>query len=91
MSIGRNPEFKLCYPTFIKADRASSDHLKGLAGKGYGAPFIYCTAITKQLLLRLQKKIHRLNHAKGVVECHSFSYLDIFPRVRREKLLVSVP
>ncbi|KAK6344806.1 hypothetical protein TWF718_006760 [Orbilia javanica] len=59
-----------------------SDHLTGLAGKSYRAPFIYCSAATKQLLLKLEKRLHRFNYAKKLVESHRYSYLHFANRGR---------
>ncbi|KAF3923881.1 hypothetical protein ABW21_db0208930 [Orbilia brochopaga] len=65
-----------------------SDHLLGLAGKGYRAPFIYCSAATKNLLLKLERRSHRLNYAKKLVESHEYSYLDF---AKRERILRELP
>ncbi|KAK6496791.1 hypothetical protein TWF481_001779 [Arthrobotrys musiformis] len=58
------------------------DHLTGLAGKSYRAPFIYCSAATKQLLLKLERRLHRFNYAKKLVESHEYSYLHYANRDR---------
>ncbi|EWC43640.1 hypothetical protein DRE_01527 [Drechslerella stenobrocha 248] len=65
-----------------------SDHLSGLAGKSYRAPFIYCSAGTKKLLLKLERRVHRLNYAKRLVESHEYSYLDF---TKRERILRELP
>ncbi|KAK6338657.1 hypothetical protein TWF696_009468 [Orbilia brochopaga] len=65
-----------------------SDHLLGLAGKSYRAPFIYCSAATKNLLLKLERRLHRLNYAKKLVESHEYSYLDF---AKRERILRELP
>ncbi|KAI0004386.1 Metallo-hydrolase/oxidoreductase [Xylariaceae sp. FL0662B] len=44
-----------------------SDHLGGLETLKSG-PFIYCSAATKEILLRLKKYPARLNYAKGIFE-----------------------
>ncbi|KAL7622441.1 hypothetical protein AAE478_007946 [Parahypoxylon ruwenzoriense] len=43
-----------------------SDHLAGL--DKIKSPFIYCSAATREILLRLEKYPCRLNHAKGIFE-----------------------
>ncbi|KAJ6261717.1 60S ribosomal protein L31 [Drechslerella dactyloides] len=65
-----------------------SDHLLGLAGKSYRAPFIYCSAATKNLLLKLERRLHRLNYAKKLVESHEYTYLDY---AKRERILRELP
>lgn len=74
-----------------------SDHLQGLEGN-YAAPFIYCSAATKevslteamladssdgtQLLVKLERKIHRMNWQQGTVEASDCKYKE------KTKLLV---
>ncbi|KAL9066139.1 MAG: hypothetical protein Q9157_007239 [Trypethelium eluteriae] len=43
-----------------------SDHLQGL--ESIRAPFIYCSYATRELLLKLEKRPHRLNFTKGILE-----------------------
>ncbi|KAI1125573.1 artemis protein [Nemania abortiva] len=43
-----------------------SDHLAGL--ETFDGSFIYCSAATKAILLRLEKSSVRLNYAKGILE-----------------------
>ncbi|TGJ82150.1 hypothetical protein E0Z10_g6621 [Xylaria hypoxylon] len=43
-----------------------SDHLAGLETSN--APFIYCSAATKEILLRLEKSFVRLSYANGILE-----------------------
>ncbi|KAI0197862.1 artemis protein [Astrocystis sublimbata] len=43
-----------------------SDHLVGL--ETFNGTFIYCSAATKEILLRLEKSSVRLNHARGILE-----------------------
>lgn len=52
-----------------------SDHIQGLEG-AYNAPFIYCSAATKELLIRLERRMHRLNWQKRIVESHECKYKD---------------
>ncbi|KAI5204456.1 hypothetical protein E4T39_03642 [Aureobasidium subglaciale] len=49
-----------------------SDHLKGL--ESFKSTFIYCTAQTRELLLRLEKFPHRMNFAKGILESRKQTY-----------------
>ena len=44
-----------------------SDHLQGL-DNDYTCPFIYCSAATREILLRLQTRAQRINFARGVIE-----------------------
>ncbi|OTB01866.1 hypothetical protein M426DRAFT_323097 [Hypoxylon sp. CI-4A] len=43
-----------------------SDHLAGL--DTFKGPFVYCSAATREILLRLEKYPCRLNYAKGIFE-----------------------
>ncbi|KAI0973361.1 artemis protein [Xylaria arbuscula] len=43
-----------------------SDHLAGL--ETFDRSFIYCSAATKEILLRLEKSSVRLNYARGILE-----------------------
>jgi len=49
-----------------------SDHLLGL--ESMRAPFVYCSAATKEILLRLEKYHYRINFAKGVLESRNVTY-----------------
>ncbi|KAF2717878.1 hypothetical protein K431DRAFT_195009, partial [Polychaeton citri CBS 116435] len=49
-----------------------SDHLVGL--ESCKAPFIYCSAATREILLRLEKYPHRMNFAKGILETRKQTY-----------------
>lgn len=49
-----------------------SDHLQGL--ESLKAPFVYCSAATRHLLLRLEKYPHRINFARGVLESRKQHY-----------------
>ncbi|THZ50528.1 hypothetical protein D6C90_02510 [Aureobasidium pullulans] len=49
-----------------------SDHLKGL--ESFKSTFVYCTAQTRELLLRLEKYPHRMNFAKGILESRKQTY-----------------
>ncbi|SPO05263.1 uncharacterized protein DNG_07950 [Cephalotrichum gorgonifer] len=49
-----------------------SDHLAGL--ESLRAPFVYCSAATREILLRLERYPCRINHAKGVLEARVQTY-----------------
>src|SRR5665213_216667 len=49
-----------------------SDHLQGL--ESLKSPFVYCSAATKRLLLRMEKYPHRMNFAKGILEARKQHY-----------------
>jgi DNA cross-link repair 1C protein len=49
-----------------------SDHLAGL--ESLKSPFVYCSAATKALLLRLERYPHRINFEKGILECRKQHY-----------------
>ncbi len=49
-----------------------SDHLLGL--ESLKMPFVYCSATTRRLLLRMEKYPHRINFAKGIVESRKQHY-----------------
>lgn len=49
-----------------------SDHLQGL--ESLKAPFIYCSSVTRALLLRIEKYPHRMNYIKGVLESRKQHY-----------------
>ncbi|KAI5821344.1 hypothetical protein BZA77DRAFT_383744 [Pyronema omphalodes] len=61
-----------------------SDHLQGLESSHKPA-FIYCSAATKELLVKLQRKVHRLNLHKGVVETENCQYKA------KESILKAIP
>lgn len=49
-----------------------SDHLAGL--ESLRSPFIYCSAPTRELLLRLERYPCRINYAKGILEARVQTY-----------------
>ncbi|KAI9744485.1 MAG: hypothetical protein M1818_002014 [Claussenomyces sp. TS43310] len=60
-----------------------SDHLTGL--ENLKSPFIYCSAGTKQLLLRLERRFHHVNYELGILESHKQRYKHL------SKLLRTIP
>ncbi|KAK3692298.1 beta-lactamase-like protein [Podospora appendiculata] len=49
-----------------------SDHLAGL--ESLRSPFVYCSAATKEILLRLERFPCRINYAKGILEARVQRY-----------------
>ncbi|KAL2206934.1 hypothetical protein CC79DRAFT_1398789 [Sarocladium strictum] len=49
-----------------------SDHLAGLGT--LRSPFVYCSAATKEILLRLETYACRVNYAKGILEAQQQTY-----------------
>ncbi|KAK3384414.1 hypothetical protein B0T24DRAFT_83307 [Lasiosphaeria ovina] len=49
-----------------------SDHLAGL--ESLRSPFVYCSAATKEMLLRLERFPCRINYAKGILEARIQRY-----------------
>ncbi|KAF2680975.1 hypothetical protein K458DRAFT_344171 [Lentithecium fluviatile CBS 122367] len=49
-----------------------SDHLVGL--ESLRAPFVYCSAATREILLRLEKYHYRVNFARGILESRNVTY-----------------
>ena len=49
-----------------------SDHLIGL--ESLKMPFVYCSATTRRLLLRMEKYPHRINFSKGILESRKQHY-----------------
>lgn len=60
-----------------------SDHLLGL--ETLKMPFIYCSAATRQFLLKMEKYPHRINFSKGTLEARKQTYKHL------KKLLRPVP
>ncbi|KAE8352927.1 putative DNA repair protein [Aspergillus coremiiformis] len=60
-----------------------SDHLQGL--ESFRAPFIYCSAATRELLLHIEKYPHRMNFSKGILESRRLHYKHL------SKLLRPIP
>ncbi|PYH44804.1 putative DNA repair protein [Aspergillus saccharolyticus JOP 1030-1] len=57
-----------------------SDHLQGL--ESFRAPFIYCSAATRELLLRIEKYPHRMNFSKGILESRRLHYKHLAKLLR---------
>ncbi|KAH3907347.1 hypothetical protein HBH56_193530 [Parastagonospora nodorum] len=66
----QQPQFTPPLACFLS--HVHSDHLLGL--ESMRAPFVYCSAATKEILLRLEKYHYRINFAKGVLESRNVTY-----------------
>ncbi|KAL6825468.1 beta-lactamase-like protein [Trichoderma sp. SZMC 28015] len=49
-----------------------SDHLSGL--ESLRSPFVYCSAATREILLRLERYPCRINYARGILEARQQTY-----------------
>ncbi|KAK2029795.1 artemis protein [Colletotrichum zoysiae] len=63
---GRRPPLA-CFLSHIH-----SDHLAGL--ETLRSPFVYCSAATREMLLRLERYPCRINYAKGILEARVQTY-----------------
>ncbi|KAH7391140.1 beta-lactamase-like protein [Phaeosphaeria sp. MPI-PUGE-AT-0046c] len=66
----QQPDYKAPLACFLS--HVHSDHLVGL--ESMRAPFVYCSAATKEILLRLEKYHYRINYAKGILESRNVTY-----------------
>ena len=66
LSPGR-PPLAACFLSHVH-----SDHLLGL--ESLRMPFVYCSATTRRILLRMEKYPHRINFAKGILESRKQHY-----------------
>ncbi|KAL8392126.1 hypothetical protein RB595_002351 [Gaeumannomyces hyphopodioides] len=57
-----------------------SDHLAGL--ESLRCPFVYCSAPTRELLLRLERYPCRINYAKGILEARVQTYKHLKPLLK---------
>ncbi|KAF3480669.1 uncharacterized protein GIQ15_06016 [Arthroderma uncinatum] len=57
-----------------------SDHLMGL--ESLRAPFVYCSAATREILLRIEKYPHRMNFSKGILESRKQHYKHLAKLLR---------
>ncbi|TGO33219.1 hypothetical protein BHYA_0259g00010 [Botrytis hyacinthi] len=62
-----------------------SDHLEGLDNDRVKLPFVYCSAATREILLRLEKRRDRLNLAHGILEKEKRTYKHL------KSVLKSIP
>ncbi|KAK4219877.1 beta-lactamase-like protein [Rhypophila decipiens] len=60
-----------------------SDHLAGL--ESLRSPFVYCSAATREILLRLERYPCRINYAKGILEARVQTYKHL------SKLMKPIP
>ncbi|KAF2032965.1 hypothetical protein EK21DRAFT_59750 [Setomelanomma holmii] len=66
----QQPEHKAPLACFLS--HVHSDHLTGL--ESMRAPFVYCSAATREILLRLERYHYRINFAKGILESRNVTY-----------------
>ncbi|ORY12413.1 beta-lactamase-like protein [Clohesyomyces aquaticus] len=64
------PDYKPPLACFLS--HVHSDHLLGL--ESFRAPFVYCSAATREILLRIEKYYHRVNFARGILESRTVTY-----------------
>ncbi|KAL8726152.1 MAG: hypothetical protein Q9181_006162 [Wetmoreana brouardii] len=64
-----------------------SDHLQGL--ESLKSPFVYCSSVTRELLLRIEKYPHRMNFVKGILEARKLHYKHL--RMLLKPIPVNVP
>lgn len=65
-----------------------SDHLIGLA-RNFTGPLIYCTQATKELLLELQTRKHRLDYERGDIPARVYRYRSL--RGQAHRYLRAIP
>lgn len=65
-----------------------SDHLLGL--ETLKMPFVYCSAATRRLLLKMEKYPHRINFSKGILEARKQTYKHLKLILRPLPLRTSV-
>ncbi|KAH8728487.1 beta-lactamase-like protein [Phaeosphaeriaceae sp. PMI808] len=66
----QQPGFKAPLACFLS--HVHSDHRIGLESQR--APFLFCSAATREILLRLEKHHHRINFANGILESRNVTY-----------------
>ncbi|KAL5458510.1 hypothetical protein PMIN06_003319 [Paraphaeosphaeria minitans] len=64
------PEHRAPLACFLS--HVHSDHLTGL--ESLRAPFVYCSAATREILLRLENYHYRINFAQGKLESRNVTY-----------------
>ncbi|POR36254.1 Protein artemis [Tolypocladium paradoxum] len=62
-----------------------SDHLAGL--DSLRSPFVYCSAATREILLRLERYPCRINYAQGILEARQQTYRHLGKVLRLKKPL----
>ncbi|TVY75938.1 Protein artemis [Lachnellula suecica] len=71
---GQRPPLK-CFLSHVH-----SDHLAGL--EDFKASFVYCSAATKELLIRLERSTNRINFENGVLESRKRTYRSLETRLK---------
>ena len=59
-------------PAALFLSHVHSDHLMGL--EAVKMPFVYCSSITRRILLKMEKYPHRINYARGILEARKQHY-----------------
>ncbi|KAL7920265.1 beta-lactamase-like protein [Trichoderma austrokoningii] len=59
-------------PSACFLSHVHSDHLAGL--ETLRSPFVYCSAATREILLRLERNPCRINYSKGILEARQQTY-----------------
>ncbi|GBF62376.1 hypothetical protein TMEN_4916 [Trichophyton mentagrophytes] len=77
-SFRKHPEWPAPLACFLS--HVHSDHLVGL--ESLRAPFVYCSAATREILLRIEKYPHRMNFAKGILESRKQHYKHLAKLLR---------
>lgn len=67
-------------PSACFLSHVHSDHLLGL--ESHRSTFVYCSAATRRLLLRMEKYPHRINFAKGILETRKQHYRHLQTKLR---------
>ncbi|KAL6889140.1 beta-lactamase-like protein [Trichoderma evansii] len=63
---------KISPPLACFLSHIHSDHLSGL--ETLQSPFVYCSAATREILLRLERYPCRINYSKGILEARQQTY-----------------
>ncbi|PGH00789.1 hypothetical protein AJ80_09128 [Polytolypa hystricis UAMH7299] len=74
----KNPDYPPPLACFLS--HVHSDHLQGL--ESLRAPFVYCSAATREILLRIEKYPHRMNFSKGILESRKQHYKHLAKLLR---------
>lgn len=75
----QQPEHKAPLACFLS--HVHSDHLAGL--ESLRAPFVYCSAATREILLRLEKYHYRINFARCLLESRTVTYKNNISRLAK--------
>ncbi|KAK6582155.1 hypothetical protein PZA11_005852 [Diplocarpon coronariae] len=79
------PALGLSTPRACFVSHVHSDHLAGLDSKKWKSSFIYCSPATREILIRLEKRVDRVGFESRVLEARKIQYGHL------EKLLKPIP